>query len=65
MDSSGIFLIQGSDTTIVKGQSAQLTLAGGPVLYSPDITPGLTPANPAECMRRMSAEGAVFVKAPQ
>ena len=62
MDSSGIFLIQGSDTTIVKGPSAQLTLGSGPVLYTPALVQGATPANPAACMKRMSDAGSPFVK---
>ena len=62
MDSSGIVLLQGSQTTIVKGPSAQLTLGSGPVLYTPALVQGSQPANPAACMRRMSDSGSPFVQ---
>ncbi len=62
MDKTGVVSIQGAQTVIVKGAVAELTLGGGPVLYSPALQPGASPLPPGACLQRMAAAGAPFVR---
>ena len=62
MDKSGIVALEGGDTVFVKGAAAQLTLAAGPVLYSPAIEPGAAPLPSSMCLKRMAMTGAPFVR---
>lgn len=62
MDSTGIFLIQGTEMTVLKGPGTQFTLGDGPILYTPDLVTGAVPANPAPCLKRMADSASPFVK---
>ena len=65
MDKSGTVTITAPKTTIVKGAGTQLTLAGGPVLYVPDLVKGETPPPPGTCLKRMAEQGVAFVRSSQ
>ena len=63
MDKMGTVAIEGAVTVLIKGGGAsELTVGPGPVLYSPELVPGITPLPPSMCLRRMAATGAPFVR---
>lgn len=63
MDASGVIVMGGSLTTIIKSGAGQLTVGSGPILRVPNSVPGGAGMPNASCLRRMLKAGAPFVRA--